>query len=262
MSLVALWVILGVVLIVIILLAVGLLCYCHFWKWKQTKKPAVDNTTRTLPDAQQTRQTVTSISSARSKENQQGAEKKSGKVDLEKVVVVSPSVKPVPVDHVEVKATGDASKKDRLVEHSSKAKPNNELVSKSKPNQQTVIGDLGGVSVIKEDPSMRTLIKDVREVPMPRMSRKDWLRATNEVFEQQEHQEREEANRKPSPKNQIVHPVSIDWAQSIVYVMPNNEFTQETETTQSSQMQTSASMHEPVFPSGVLGSETMAQPNK
>jgi len=74
--------------------------------------------------------------------------------------------------------------------------------------------------------------------------RKDWKQATVDMFVQQERDEQEELMKSEKGTKKaveismffasslsnfflLVRPVSLDWANSLIYVVPNGEFTQE-----------------------------------
>ncbi|KAI1727056.1 hypothetical protein Ddc_04339 [Ditylenchus destructor] len=98
--------------------------------------------------------------------------------------------------------------------------------------------DLGGVNIANTDITMRCLMKNTREVTMAPLTRKEWTTAVDEIYEQFE---KDQSAGYDSAKKKIEGHVQIDLDKSVVYVVPT-EFTQESETTQSSQMPTSASV--------------------
>ncbi|KAI1728163.1 hypothetical protein DdX_00322 [Ditylenchus destructor] len=100
--------------------------------------------------------------------------------------------------------------------------------------------DLGGVNIANTDITMRCLMKNTREVTMAPLTRKEWTTAVDEIYEQFE-KDQSAGYDSAKAKKKIEGHVQMDLDKSVVYVVPT-EFTQESETTQSSQMPTSASV--------------------
>uniref|UniRef100_A0A915DZC9 Uncharacterized protein n=1 Tax=Ditylenchus dipsaci TaxID=166011 RepID=A0A915DZC9_9BILA len=112
---------------------------------------------------------------------------------------------------------------------------------------KTALGDLGGVSIMREDLSMKTLLKEVDTQAMPRVGRSAYAKIIDEIFDQQAAEEAKQLQQLPVKSMNLI----VDLGRSVIYVVPS-EFTQESETTQSSPVPFSDSLQEqePVFPSG------------
>uniref|UniRef100_A0A915E122 Uncharacterized protein n=1 Tax=Ditylenchus dipsaci TaxID=166011 RepID=A0A915E122_9BILA len=112
---------------------------------------------------------------------------------------------------------------------------------------RTALGDLGGVSIMREDLSMKTLLKEVDTQAMPRVGRSAYAKIIDEIFDQQAAEEAKQLQQLPVKSMNLI----VDLGRSVIYVVPS-EFTQESETTQSSPVPFSDSLQEqePVFPSG------------
>ncbi|KAI1722133.1 hypothetical protein DdX_04439 [Ditylenchus destructor] len=110
-------------------------------------------------------------------------------------------------------------------------------------------GDLGAVNMVNMDISMRSLMKETKEVSMPLMSRKEWKNAADDLFEQYEKDLLTEHNLHMTTNDRHVQ---FDLEKSVVYVVPP-EFTQESENTQSSQLPTESAS---VVPEVANGSTT------